>query len=145
MVVNWCHSRWGTPNPNLTQGLIMWRLLWQAVSSCRRRDSAVRCVTSRMLLTLLSRDFTLCDCVDMWCFPVTHWILTKWVSEWVTADWHEESSAGWMCSGSSGNKDNVSCMNLRMFFMTLRVHRLWSWVIFTSCRCSKESSTGLAG
>ncbi len=82
-------------------------LLWQAVSSCRRRNSEVPWVMRRMLHTSLSRDFTLCDCVEMWRFPITHWILT----DRVTADWHEESSTGWMSSNRSGNKGDVSCMN----------------------------------
>ncbi len=62
-------------------------LLWPAVSLS---DSAVRWVMRRMLHTLLSCDFTFCDCEEMRRLHISRWNLA------VTADSRKESSTCWM-------------------------------------------------
>ncbi len=88
----------------------------------------------RMLHTLLSHDFTLCDCLDMWRFPIMHF------SNGVSAD-------------DMRNPARVECAAIdQVMKVTSHVWisepsswccvfiDFWSWVIFTSCRGSKESS-----
>ncbi len=100
----------------------------------------------KLLHNLLSPDFTFCDCVeilwlDLWLFPITHWILTDRVTaDWVQLNWRspawaecaaidqviKETPHVWISESSSW----------RCIFI-----EFWSWVIYTSRLGSKGSST----
>ncbi len=95
----------------------------------------------RMLHALISRDFTLCDCVDMWCFPTTHWILTEWqLNDWLRSPVRVECAAIDQVIKKASHVCISESSSWRCVFI-----EFWSWVIFTSCPGSKESSTGLTG
>ncbi len=106
----------GAPNPNYTQGPKM-----PAVTGCQQLQEER--LHGALGYEKDAASFTFSWLYFLWlCGNVTFSQHTL-DSNRVTADWHEESSAGWMRSDRSDNNGDVSWMDL-WIFMTLRVHRL---------------------